>query len=69
MITGHCALYGSETGRLRLSRRRVENVVAFFHENGWSPAMAPEIVGHAGKDPVTVKAAEQNLNRRVEITF
>jgi len=71
-IRGHCALYGTEQGRIDLSNERAEaveqylldRVEAFGHDpSGWTV----ESAGMGGKEPVTREEERQNMNRRVEI--
>lgn len=67
-ITGHCALAGTERGRIDLSRMRAEEVYSYLTDAGITSVAAPEIEGVGGSDPVTRNPDLQHLNRRVEIT-
>lgn len=66
-IFGHCALYGTEKGRIELSQQRAEQVADFLRDRGWKPETLPEIRGLGGNQPVTRNSENQYLNRRVEI--
>jgi len=66
-ISGHCALFGTEWGREKLSKLRAENVYSYLKEIGWEPPVEPEIQGFGGKRSVTEEKTLQHLNRRVEI--
>lgn len=66
-IYGHCALYGTEKGRIELSRQRAEEVDNFLKDRGWQPEKEPEIRALGGNQPVTRNSENQYLNRRVEI--
>jgi outer membrane protein OmpA-like peptidoglycan-associated protein len=66
-IAGHCALFGSERGRIALSRLRAEAVRDYLLGRGWRPESAPLIEALAGERPVTTDPRAQDLNRRVEI--
>ncbi|MFP4266394.1 MAG: OmpA family protein [Spirochaetaceae bacterium] len=68
-ITGHCALYGTEQGRIELSQQRAKAVENFLYRQGWSPETPPEVTGVGGKDPLTRDRDRQHVNRRVEITI
>jgi len=67
VISGHCALYGTERGRMELSLKRAENVKNYLLQLGWNPEEEPQILGLGGKKPVTRNPDNQHLNRRVEI--
>ena len=67
VITGHCASYGTESGRMDLSRRRAEEVYDFLTSSGWNPPTAPRVEGYGSKKPAVQEADMQHLNRRVEI--
>ncbi len=68
-IYGHCALYGTEKGRYKLSYQRAVAVYKYLLKRGWKPEIKPEIKGWGGTKPVTRDPKKQNLNRRVEIIF
>ena len=68
-IYGHCALYGTERGRYKLSYQRALAVYKYLLKEGWRPKVKPEIKGWGGTNPVTRDPKKQNLNRRVEILF
>ncbi len=68
-ITGHCALYGSEAGREKLSLERAENAAEFLRQRGWKPEIEPAVKGLGGKEPVTRNRYKQQQNRRVEIIY
>jgi outer membrane protein OmpA-like peptidoglycan-associated protein len=67
-IEGHCALFGSERGRIALSRMRAEAVRDYLVERGWRPLVPPTVVGIGGERPLTTEPQAQNRNRRVEIS-
>jgi outer membrane protein OmpA-like peptidoglycan-associated protein len=66
-ITGRCALYGTEEGRVRLSELRARRVADYLRAKGWVPAEKPVVKGVGGREPVTRDAERQHLNRMVEI--
>ncbi|GEM_PF-5471960 len=66
-IYGHCALYGTERGRISLSRKRAINVFRYLKEQGWEPSSRVKVAGLGGTKPVTRDPKKQYLNRRVEI--
>ncbi|MFO7850547.1 MAG: OmpA family protein [Spirochaetia bacterium] len=67
-ITGHCALYGTEQGRIELSRERARAVEDYLYKHGWSPETPPEVTGVGGREPLSKDPERQHLNRRVEIS-
>ncbi|MBN2051860.1 MAG: OmpA family protein [Spirochaetales bacterium] len=67
VLSGHCASFGTEEGRLDLSERRAEAVYRFLQQQGWNPEAEPEIRGYGSSKPVTTDGDDQYLNRRVEI--
>jgi outer membrane protein OmpA-like peptidoglycan-associated protein len=69
VITGHCALAGTERGRLDLSQNRARSVFAFLSARGFRPQLEPIVQGVGGESPVTLEPDLQYLNRRVEITL
>jgi outer membrane protein OmpA-like peptidoglycan-associated protein len=66
-ITGRCALYGTEEGRIQLSELRARRVADYLRASGWMPAEKPLVEGIGGREPVTRDAASQHLNRMVAI--
>lgn len=64
---GHCALAGTERGRIDLSISRAESVYTYLSSAGFLPETQPELSGLGGKEPVTRDPDLQHLNRRVEI--
>ncbi len=66
-IYGHCALYGTERGRITLSKQRALEVAEFLRSRGWDPDQEPVIHAMGGNRPVTKDKEKQHLNRRVEI--
>jgi len=64
---GHCAEYGTESGRIKLSEKRAsaaaEYIAGFLPEN-----ILITIKGYGSSRPVSSDADKQNLNRRAEIT-
>jgi outer membrane protein OmpA-like peptidoglycan-associated protein len=69
MLEGHCALFGTEQGRERLSRARAQTVRRFLLQEGLSLADDSRIEAAAGREPVTEDPDRQQLNRRVELSF
>ncbi len=67
-ITGHCAIAGTEKGRLDLSLKRAREVFAYLEAGGFSPETEPAVTGAGDDEPVTRDLDLQHLNRRVEIT-
>ncbi len=71
-IRGHCALYGTEQGRIELSRERASVVTEMLLElvDGEARSLLNgrmEIRSLGGREPVTRDEERQQLNRRVEI--
>ncbi len=66
-ISGHCALYSTEEGRLQLSEMRASNVYWYLRDQGWKPRTKPDVSGFGGTQFVTADPDSQNMNRRVEI--
>jgi len=66
-ISGHCALYGTEKGRIKLSVIRANKVYRYLMDNGWGPKAKPKVLGFGGNKPVTTNPKVQHLNRRVVI--
>lgn len=66
-IVGHTALFGTEEGRIEISRGRAENAFQFLRAQGWQPAAEATVAWEGSTDPVTRDRDEQRLNRRVEI--
>ncbi len=67
LISGHCALYSTEQGRLQLSVIRASRVYEYLIKNGWKPGVRPDVTGFGGMVYVTTDPEYQHLNRRVEI--
>lgn len=67
LISGHCALYSTEQGRLQLSIIRASSVYEYLIKNGWKPGLRPDVTGFGGMEHVTADPEYQHLNRRVEI--
>ncbi len=67
-IVGHTALYGTEEGRLEISRGRAEGVATYLRDQGWRPASEPSVRWVGSRDPITRDRDEQQQNRRVEIS-
>jgi len=66
-IFGHCALMGSEQGRINLSFERARRVHDFLTASGWKPDITAKLNGVGSSKAVTRNPEMQNLNRRVEI--
>mgnify|MGYP006289317937 FL=1 len=66
-VVGHTALFGTEEGRLEISRGRAENVYQFLRQAGWDPETEAVVAWEGSTDPVTRDRGEQARNRRVEI--
>ncbi len=67
LISGHCALFGTEQGRLQLSVIRASRVYEYLIKNGWNPGVRPDVTGFGGMENVTADPEYQHFNRRVEI--
>ncbi len=67
-LVGHCALAGTEAGRVELSQSRAGNVWRFLRQNGIGQPDELVVRGVGGRNPVTRSEEQQYLNRRVEIT-
>lgn len=68
-LEGHCALFGTEQGRERLSRARAQTVRQFLLQEGLSLAEDSRVEAAAGREPVTEDPDRQQRNRRVELSF
>jgi outer membrane protein OmpA-like peptidoglycan-associated protein len=66
-IVGHCALAGTEAGRIELSQARAGNVWRHLRQAGVPQPDTLSVRGIGGQDPVTRQPDAQYLNRRVEI--
>jgi len=66
-LVGHCALAGTEAGRVELSQSRAGNVWRFLRQNGIGQPDELVVRGVGGRNPVTRSEEQQYLNRRVEI--
>ncbi len=67
LISGHCALYGTESGRIQLSKERAHKVLTSLDELNWEPDETTEIEWHGAERYITTDRDKQYLNRRVEI--
>ena len=65
-VEGHCAAFGTEEGRIRLSRRRAR-AVADYLKSRLGKNVRIETEGFGVERPVTEDPLLQNLNRRAEI--
>lgn len=65
-VEGHCAAFGTEEGRIRLSRRRAR-AVADYLQSRLGKNVRIETEGFGVDRPVTEDPLRQNLNRRAEI--
>lgn len=68
-IVGHCALFGTEQGRIELSSARAREVGRYLREAGWRPVTQPTTQGLGAQEPLTREPEEQARNRRVELRF
>lgn len=68
LVEGHCALSGTEAGRLELSRRRAENSAAALLTTGVVPEEQLSVAWFGATRLVTRTPDNEHLNRRVEIT-
>ncbi len=66
-VEGHCALYGTKEGRLKLSKERADKIVRYLTEQGWEPETQPVILWYGAERPVTTDPTQKDKNRRVEI--
>jgi outer membrane protein OmpA-like peptidoglycan-associated protein len=71
LITGHTALAGTETGRLRLSQERAAAVAGYLLELGVRERDEMTLRGVGATEPVADNSTEAGMrrNRRVEITI
>ncbi len=65
-ITGHCARFGTESGRVELSEARAANTREFLL-SVWKVPTDAKIEGYGAARPVTMEKDKQYLNRRAEI--
>jgi outer membrane protein OmpA-like peptidoglycan-associated protein len=65
---GHCALFGTEEGRIELSRDRAQKSAAYVSRLTGIDASQFAISWFAGEKPVSRAQDQQDLNRRVEIS-
>jgi outer membrane protein OmpA-like peptidoglycan-associated protein len=65
-IGGHCAIFGTERGRVLLSRARA-NAVADYLSHQIPSSVSIEVRGYGGSKPLNRKFEFQDRNRRVEI--
>lgn len=68
-IRGHCALSGTEAGRIALSRERAENAAAFLVETGLVEEDQVTVEWYGAARLITRETELQHLNRRVEIVI
>lgn len=68
-IRGHCALSGTEAGRIALSRERAENTAAFLLETGLVEEDQVTVEWYGAARLITRETELQHLNRRVEIVI
>ena len=66
IVEGHCAAFGTEQGRLRLSKQRAR-VVADYLISRLPGGVSVEAEGFGVSRPLTDDPRRQELNRRVEI--
>ena len=67
-IVGHCAIAGTEEGRTEISDGRASNVYDFLSRNGLKLPKSTVVKGVGSADPLTLDPADQDLNRRVQVT-
>ena len=66
-IVGHTALFGTEEGRMEISRGRAQAVEQELRNLGWRPETPPQLGWVGSSEPVTRVPERQNENRRVRI--
>ncbi|MEX2445095.1 MAG: OmpA family protein [Alkalispirochaeta sp.] len=66
-IVGHTALYGTEAGRMEISRGRAQGVASYLRSQGWEPQADSSVRWVGSQDPVTREPDSQHRNRRVEV--
>lgn len=66
-LVGHTALFGTEQGRVELSRERARRVAEFLRNRLERESVTFETTGVGGSRPVTEERDRQHLNRRVQI--
>ncbi len=67
IIEGHCAMYGTREGRLKVSRARAEKIRDYLVLKGWKSTEPLQIKWYGASRPVTTDPAQKDRNRRVEI--
>jgi outer membrane protein OmpA-like peptidoglycan-associated protein len=67
VLRGHTAPYGTEEGRIWLSRERAESVLQFLRNNGMKSSLNVTIEAMGISQPVTQDPKKQHLNRRVTL--
>ena len=67
-IVGHCAIAGTEEGRTEISDGRASNVYDFLSRNGLELPKSTVVKGVGSANPLTLDPADQDLNRRVQVT-
>jgi len=66
-LSGHCALWGTKAGRMKLSKKRAMVIKRYLENKGWKPEHLPRIRWYGAQKPVTTNPEKKDLNRRVEI--
>lgn len=66
-LSGHCALWGTKAGRMKLSKKRAMVIKSYLENKGWKPVHAPRIRWYGAQKRVTTDPEKKDLNRRVEI--
>ncbi len=67
-VSGFCARYGTQKGRMELSRNRARFTAALLEKLGWRPNKPPSILWFGAQNPLTTDPLQKDKNRRVEIT-
>lgn len=67
-IVGHCALAGSEAGRVSISVGRAAAVADYLRSHGVDLPADAVVKGVGASDPATMDPGKQDMNRRTEIS-
>ena len=68
-VRGHCALWGTEAGRQKLSVERAEAVAGYLAGRGARILPETIIEGLGATEPLTRDPDNQEINRRVELVL
>ncbi len=66
-VSGYCALFGTQKGRIELSKKRAVKIAALLKKAGFHSGRSLKIEWFGAEDPLTTDPAQTDKNRRVEI--